>query len=116
MKKKGGNFVCKIFDVFTPFTVDLLFILYKHFEHFSIVKPVTSRPANSERYVVCKNLLEFQPKVIEYLFHVNQKFTDLNFPNNAENDIIRILPSAYVSSHPTFVEYICHSNLLFVFF
>ena len=97
--------------MFTPFTVDLLFILYKHFEHFSIVKPVTSRPANSERYVVCKNLLEFQPKIIEFLFNVNRKFDEINFPDNADADVIRIFPSSYVNSHKSFVNYLRDSNL-----
>ena len=46
----GGKFVCKLFDCFTPFTVGLLFLLYRHFEKICIIKPYTSRPANSERY------------------------------------------------------------------
>jgi cap1 methyltransferase len=45
----GGKFVCKIFDVFTPFTAGLIYILYRHFERICIIKPYTSRPANSER-------------------------------------------------------------------
>ena len=48
----GGHFVCKIFDMFTPFSVGLFYLLYRSFEKVCIFKPVTSRPANSERYVV----------------------------------------------------------------
>ena len=48
--RQGGAFVCKIFDAFTPVTVALLYILYREFDRISIVKPYTSRPANSERY------------------------------------------------------------------
>jgi cap1 methyltransferase len=47
--RSGGKFVCKIFDVFTPFTAGLIYILYRHFERICIIKPYTSRPANSER-------------------------------------------------------------------
>jgi hypothetical protein len=35
----GGNFVCKLFDAYTPFTVGLLQLLYRHFEKFCLVKP-----------------------------------------------------------------------------
>eukprot|EP00005_Dracoamoeba_jomungandri_P002993 CAMPEP_0174257482 /NCGR_PEP_ID=MMETSP0439-20130205/6609_1 /TAXON_ID=0 /ORGANISM="Stereomyxa ramosa, Strain Chinc5" /LENGTH=397 /DNA_ID=CAMNT_0015340577 /DNA_START=27 /DNA_END=1217 /DNA_ORIENTATION=- len=54
--QKGGNFVLKVFDCFTPFTVGLICILYYHFENVCVITPYTSRPANSERYLVCKNL------------------------------------------------------------
>jgi cap1 methyltransferase len=47
--KQGGDFVCKLFDVFTPFTAELLYILYCHFDKFTLLKPFSSRPANSER-------------------------------------------------------------------
>ena len=46
----GGNFVCKIFDMFTPFSVGLFYLLYRCFKRVCLFKPVTSRPANSERY------------------------------------------------------------------
>ena len=51
----GGNFVCKLFDLFTPFSVGLVYLMYKAFHHVSIFKPVTSRPANSERQVSYMN-------------------------------------------------------------
>ncbi|KAL0211567.1 hypothetical protein RCL1_005193 [Eukaryota sp. TZLM3-RCL] len=54
--RRGGSFVLKVFDIFSPFTVSLLYILYASFQRFSIFKPVTSRPANSERYIVCQGL------------------------------------------------------------
>jgi hypothetical protein len=37
----------------TKFTVDLLSILAYFYESVSIIKPKSSRPANSEKYVVC---------------------------------------------------------------
>ena len=47
----GGHFLCKLFDVFTPFSVGCVYLMYRAFKHVCIFKPVTSRPANSERYV-----------------------------------------------------------------
>jgi 23S rRNA U2552 (ribose-2'-O)-methylase RlmE/FtsJ len=55
--KRGGSFILKVFDLHTKFSVDLMYFLKIHFSMISIFKPVSSRPANSERYVVCKNFL-----------------------------------------------------------
>lgn len=57
MQKKGGCFILKIFDIFMEHTLDLLYILSSFYETVYIVKPYTSRYANSEKYVVCKNFL-----------------------------------------------------------
>jgi len=54
----GGHFVCKVFDMFTPFSVGLFYLLYRCFERVCLFKPVTSRPANSERYFII-NLLSY---------------------------------------------------------
>ena len=49
--RRGGHFVCKLFDAYTPFTVGLIYLLHRSFERVCLFKPVTSRPANSERSV-----------------------------------------------------------------
>jgi len=54
MQKQGGSFILKIFDVFHKSTVDILYILSYYYNHVSIMKPYTSRIANSEKYVVCQ--------------------------------------------------------------
>ncbi|EFA84817.1 D111/G-patch domain-containing protein [Heterostelium album PN500] len=97
----GGNFVCKIFDTFTPFTVGLLYIIFKHFESFTIVKPFTSRPLNSERYVIAKNLLVYRPSNIRnYLYKLNQRL------NDGEN-ILRIIDI----KDPVFIDFIRMKSL-----
>ena len=54
MQKKNGSFILKIFDVFTNATIDILYILSQLYKKIYIVKPNTSRYANSERYIICK--------------------------------------------------------------
>jgi len=54
IQKHGGSFILKIFDVFHKATVDILYILSYYYEHVSIMKPYTSRIANSEKYVICQ--------------------------------------------------------------
>ena len=53
--KKHGSFVCKVFDLFSITMVQLMYIIYESFEHVHIYKPDTSRPANSEKYIICMN-------------------------------------------------------------
>jgi cap1 methyltransferase len=52
--KGGGNFVLKSFGVMNLITAQILYILALAFERVCIFKPVTSRPANAECYIVCK--------------------------------------------------------------
>jgi len=54
MQKKNGIFILKIFDVFDKFTVDIIYFLNILYDQIFITKPLTSRLANSEKYLVCK--------------------------------------------------------------
>jgi cap1 methyltransferase len=51
--KKGGCFVCKVFDLFSYTMIQILYIVSSCFEEVYIYKPETSRPANSEKYLIC---------------------------------------------------------------
>jgi 23S rRNA U2552 (ribose-2'-O)-methylase RlmE/FtsJ/DNA-directed RNA polymerase subunit E'/Rpb7 len=49
----GGAFVLKIYDIYYDVTVQLLHLLGMYYDKLALIKPRTSRPANSEKYVVC---------------------------------------------------------------
>ena len=68
-QKQGGTCVLKVFDTFTMTTVSILHLLCQHYESFSIRKPATSRPTNSERYVICHGFLgtKWDSKVLQAL-------------------------------------------------
>ncbi len=51
--REKGCFVCKVFDLFSITMVQILYLLYEVFEEVHIYKPETSRPANSEKYIIC---------------------------------------------------------------
>jgi len=53
IQKKGGSFVCKFFETFTATSLKYLSILQSLYEKVYLVKPLTSRPSNSEKYAVC---------------------------------------------------------------
>ena len=68
MQKKNGTFILKMFDLFTYASLDLLYILSLSYEKVYIVKPNTSRFANSEKYIVCKNFkLDNTKEIIDKL-------------------------------------------------
>ena len=50
--RKGGNFVAKQYTFFETFTWNLIAIYSSMFESFDIFKPITSRPRNSEIYLI----------------------------------------------------------------
>jgi 23S rRNA U2552 (ribose-2'-O)-methylase RlmE/FtsJ len=63
MQKTGGNFVLKIFDIFKFKTVEIIFLLSNLYEYIYIYKPYTSRLANSEKYIICKNYKNNNPGI-----------------------------------------------------
>ncbi|XP_028580218.2 cap-specific mRNA (nucleoside-2'-O-)-methyltransferase 1 [Podarcis muralis] len=105
--RTGGHFVCKTFDLFTPFSVGLVYLLYCCFERVSIFKPVTSRPANSERYVVCRGLKSGIDDVRDYLFSVNIKLNQLR---HTDQDVNLVVPLEVINGDHDFHDYIIRSN------
>lgn len=51
--REGGNLVCKVMHTAEEPTVQLLYLVSQCFDAFTVFKPISSRPANAERYVVC---------------------------------------------------------------
>ncbi len=55
LQKQHGSFVLKIFDIFHDTTIELLFLLSYFYKQVFVYKPNTSREANSEKYIICKD-------------------------------------------------------------
>jgi 23S rRNA U2552 (ribose-2'-O)-methylase RlmE/FtsJ len=55
LQEKNGNFILKLFDIFTLPSIEILYLLSMCYEEVYIYKPKTSRPTNSEKYIICKN-------------------------------------------------------------
>ena len=92
LQKKGGVFILKIFDVFMAATIDLLYILSTLYDKVYVVKPYTSRTANSERYIVCKNFR------LDDTYDILQSFSILFPAINSSTPIQRFLniPIPYI--------------------
>ena len=64
MQKEGGHFILKIFDVFRIKTIEAIYLLCNLYENVFIFKPNTSRSANSEKYIICRNYKNNNKKII----------------------------------------------------
>lgn len=53
MLKEDGTYILKIYDMFNHQTINLMSLLKYCFKSIHIIKPLTSRPANSEKYLMC---------------------------------------------------------------
>ncbi|EDV34774.1 uncharacterized protein Dana_GF21495 [Drosophila ananassae] len=109
--RENGSFVCKVFDLFTPFSVGLVYLMYKCFHQISIIKPNSSRPANSERYLVCKYK---RPEadiagIIGYLNAINVMINE-DYPQDSELDILEIFDANELAEDEDFLRYIIDSN------
>jgi len=82
IQKIGGHFILKIFDIFTKTTCDIMYLLSSLYKQVYIVKPSTSRLANSEKYIVCKGFRRYPEKLI----------------NNIINDYNTLKQTKYISS------------------
>jgi 23S rRNA U2552 (ribose-2'-O)-methylase RlmE/FtsJ len=80
IQSNNGNFVLKVFDTFSNAIIDILYLLSSLYKNVYIMKPQTSRNANSERYIICKgyNLNENKKKVDHIIEKMYNNFDNLN--------------------------------------
>lgn len=85
IQKKEGSFVLKVFDTYSSLSIELLYLLNYLYTEIYILKPVTSRPANSEKYIVCLNF-----KMVENIDNIIQKMIS-QYDKINKNKITKIL-------------------------
>ena len=62
-------------------SVDLMYILSSFYDKTYIIKPQTSRYANSEKYIVCKDFLfDTNEHFFPFLYNAFEKMTNTNEP------------------------------------
>jgi len=94
--REGGSFVCKVFDTVTEYMYHITYILSLAFDEIIMFKPVSSRPANEERYLVCKGRRR-DIKVPSDLFkQIIGEFSDENFLSSIVPEKIG-LPNDYLA-------------------
>jgi 23S rRNA U2552 (ribose-2'-O)-methylase RlmE/FtsJ len=101
LQRAGGNFVLKVFDVFTETSIHLLYLLSLAYEHVYVYKPQTSRPTNSEKYIVCKgfrvddktksNILENLTCLSKQIKKYQSKYVDFTLFDSIPNGFVQLV-------------------------
>ena len=84
-------------------------MMYRAFDKISIIKPVTSRPANSEKYIICCGKRDRTSHPIEHiLFDLNYLILEEWIEDGT--DIIEIVPVSLMLSDQNFANFVRKSN------
>jgi 23S rRNA U2552 (ribose-2'-O)-methylase RlmE/FtsJ len=70
LQAQGGSLVLKVFDIHQKVTIQLLYVLSIAYSKIHFVKPLSSRPANSEKYVVCESFQGCSGQIMQSLREV----------------------------------------------
>ena len=92
--KIGGTLVVKVYDTVSKFMADLLFITANCFENIWLFKPISSRPANSERYLVAKGL---RGNIQEYTALLTEVYLKYQESDKMVTQIVEELPDNFTS-------------------
>jgi len=91
MQKHKGSFILKVFDIFLRSTTELIYLLSCFYEKVYIIKPHTSRYANSEKYIVCKYFKEINTsKISEKFLSVFYVLDKLDFTKYSISSLLDI--------------------------
>ncbi len=92
MQALNGSLILKVFDCYSKAMVDVIYILSCFYNEVYIMKPNTSRYANSEKYLVCK---EFKYRSTQFMIPV---FEEILLACNSTDYITGLLNVA-ISNH-----------------
>ncbi|XP_058066272.1 cap-specific mRNA (nucleoside-2'-O-)-methyltransferase 1-like [Anopheles bellator] len=103
--RPGGHLILNLFEVFTSFTVGLVYLVHRCFGQISICKPNSTRSLNSERFLIAKGKLKHTDPVLRYLRMVNEKM-------QAAGDVtpLALVAETVLREDRPFYEYIRQSN------
>lgn len=111
VQKKGGTFICKFFDLYTLPTIKLLYLLAYHYEYIYIIKPSMSRPANSEKYIVCMNFKGINKIYMNKLVNIVKLLNCYKDNNNGITDIFDDIDTNFVDIIRNYNNYISKKQI-----
>lgn len=88
----GGTVVCKLYTTHETPTAKLINLVGSCFSRYTVVKPVTSRPGNSEQYGIFEGY-EKDVDVLKTLVQVTQQFLDIDKSDTPLSQKIRMMVS-----------------------
>ena len=98
LQEKNGTFIIKIYDIYYDLTLQMITLLSIYYDSLTIIKPRTSRPANSEKYIVCTGFNSIDSNQLLQLYQLFEKWLSLE-PNSSYLD-----NKEYVNTIFNFIE------------
>lgn len=115
VQKKDGNLVCKMFDLFTHFSLQIVYLLTILYKKVYIFKPQTSRPANSEKYIIAKGFRGVSKSIISSMLGIIQRWDELTTITIKDSDKVNkmkwtkiVIENLIIPDH--FVEHLKRIN------
>jgi len=99
--RKGGHLVCKQFMFFSPFSMSMMYLASECFDEFTIFKPQTSRPANSEMYIIGKGFKGYHEieSIYTQLMQLLVTWNDMKEEERMSNYIVPIPEHVYLTMY-----------------
>lgn len=104
VQKKGGTFICKLYDTYTKISISYLYLLHCLYDCIYLSKPLTSRPANSEKYVICKGFKGISDELLSKLYVVIQSWEVIESTSQYVSQIIDhdTIPNHFIEKMKTY--------------
>lgn len=96
-----GTFILKVYDIHMSNTLRILSLLVKVYEKVHVTKPLSSRPANSEKYLVCTG---FKGNIEEEIMDVFRTVV-----RTKRCELLEVLPIDAVLTHQA-----VHFNIFYI--
>ena len=75
---KDGSFILKVFDLYSVLSFNHIYLLSLYFEEILITKPFISKPANSEKYIICKKFKSIKDDELKYFYNLIENNKNIN--------------------------------------
>jgi 23S rRNA U2552 (ribose-2'-O)-methylase RlmE/FtsJ len=97
---QDGIFILKLFDLFGKPTQYLLRLITICFKDWILYKPATSRPCNSERYLVCRGFRRCSSDILRIVTNLESQYnTNREYPDVSGNLGWTEKEASYLESH-----------------
>lgn len=122
-QENNGHFVLKIFESYTNLLAKIIYILCGLYKEVYIMKPLTSRKSNSEKYIICKyfkygkkkaqqnNIEKILFEYLEKMYknknqYVHDFSSNINIPQNMLILIATLNNEIYLRQYESINEYV----------
>lgn len=111
LQKETGTFFLKIYDIYSHTTIQLLYVLKMFYKSITFIKPPTSRPANSEKYVLCegfciRNASTHRSITAELRYYIKHPH---------ENNLFITIPTLFLADLLHYNQYYMHKQILYIY-